>query len=239
MINQEQVRQLHAALRKDASIFSSNIIFRDTVQSTQDALVDVADSAPDGTVWLTHNQQSGRGRHGRVWLSPPGSLTFSVLIRPDMPPHRAGTLMMASAISLYNVLRRYTPDTRIKWPNDIIINGKVAGVIIDTAISDIIEWAVIGVGVNVSIDTRVMSGIDTVSNHTKHASAYDILLGFLRGMNQYRKNVDNVQELYTEKCSTIGSMVHYGDIQGLATGIDSDGALIVHTGKGMERVTTS
>lgn len=239
MINREQARQLRTELQKCTSIFSSNVIFTDTIPSTQDALLDIADSAQSGTIWLTHSQQAGRGRNGRVWLSPPGSLTFSVLIRPRMPPYRAGTLMMASAVSLYNVLCKYAPDTTIKWPNDIMVKGKVAGVVIDTAISDIIQWAVIGVGVNVSIDTSNMPGIDTISNHTKDASAYEILLGFLGEMSRCYKNMDSIQESYVGGCSTIGRMVHYGDVRGLATGIDKYGALMVQTKRGTERVVIS
>lgn len=240
MIKQEQIDYLRVALQKDSNIFGSNIIFSDTVQSTQDALIKIAGSASDGTIWLTRSQLSGRGRHGRVWLSPPGSLTFSVLIRPGIPAHKAGTLMMTSAVSLYSVLCRYTSAVSIKWPNDIMIDGKVAGIVIDTAISDVIQWAVIGVGVNVSIDTKDMPGIDTVSNHTTDASAYEILLGFLKELNRHHMNqYRDIQRIYKEECSTIGNMVHYGDVQGLATDIDKDGALLVQMEDNIKRVIIS
>lgn len=157
-----------------------------------------------------------------------------------MPACRAGTLMMASAVSLYSVLCRYTPAASIKWPNDIMIDGKVAGIVIDTAISDIIQWAVIGVGVNVSIDTKDMPGIDTVSNHATDASAYDILLGFLRELNRHHMNqYRGIQGIYREGCATIGNTIHYGDVQGLAMDIDKDGALLVQMDGGMERVIIS
>ena len=248
MITQQQSKILENRLQDVSSVFGNNIIFSEAISSTQDALVGVADSVPDGTVWLTSQQYAGHGRQGRHWASPPGSLTFSILLRPDIPPSHANVLMLASAISLHDTLHRYVPHLSIKWPNDIVINGKVAGTIIDTAVSNTIHWAVIGIGINVNVDTKNIPGTkyetDSISNHIPNASGYDILEGFLNRMNQLytdinRHETGHIQKLYAKKCSTIGNVIHHNNTSGKAVGIDTDGALMVQTDTGIKRIIIS
>lgn len=119
------------------------LIVLDEVDSTnRDALERAAAGAPHGTVVVARRQTAGRGRQGRSWLSGDGALTLSVIVRghgvDGLLPLRAGLA----------VARTAGPTARVKWPNDVLIDGrKVAGILVESAGADA---AVIGIGVNVA-----------------------------------------------------------------------------------------
>ena len=119
-------------------------LYYDELKSTQDALVERATDEPDGTVLVAGRQTSGRGRMDRVWASPPGTLTFSVLLRPDISPDVSGIVMLAAAVSLHDTIREYVPEARLEWPNDIMADGKLAGIVLDASVTDTLEWVVVG-----------------------------------------------------------------------------------------------
>lgn len=107
------------------------------------------DGAPSGTVVTAEEQSSGRGRHGRVWSAPAGAaLLYSAILRPLDLAHLM--LPLAVPVAVCEACESLAPvQCRIKWPNDVWIGErKVAGILIEARPP---EWAVIGVGVNVSI----------------------------------------------------------------------------------------
>lgn len=243
----------HALREQGAVTLGGNIIFSDTAPSTQDALIAVADAASDGTVWIAGRQTSGRGRQDRVWVSTKGSLAFSILLRPRLSPDRVSLIMMASAVSLHDAIRKYAGRASIKWPNDILIDGKVAGILLDTAVSTSLQWVVVGVGVNVGVDekeivgalrTTPAQGIDSVASHSPGVSGYDILAGFLLNMDKHYTAIndsrtDHILESYRRACSSIGQIVLYEGVRGVAEGVGDDGALHVRTPGGLRRITAS
>ena len=250
MITAGQARTLSAALRqKGASTLGSRVIYRAETESTQDALVQTAAAEPDGTVLVAGRQTSGRGRVGRVWASPPGTLTFSVLLRPPIPPDISGVVMLAAAVSLHDTVSGYIPDARLKWPNDITADGKLAGIVLDSSVGRRLEWVVVGVGVNISNDPHQVSqwlasdasfgGADSIRRHAPDASAYDVLAGFLYRLDLHHARLKHdtgyIVREYQKRCHDIDRPVCRGDIQGMARGIDSDGALLVETRYGMRR----
>lgn len=122
----------------------------DETGSTNDDVAALArDGAPEG-LWLRADRQSGgRGRQGRAWLSPPGNLYASTLVRwtPGDPP--APSLALVAAVALHEVLRAAAPgaEVAIKWPNDILADGaKLAGILLERAD----DAVVIGFGVNLT-----------------------------------------------------------------------------------------
>lgn len=225
-------------------------IYHEEIGSTQDALIRQAGSRPDGTVLIAGRQTSGRGRMGRSWASPPGTLTFSVLLRPDILPAASGMVMLAAAISLYDTLKEYAPIARLEWPNDVMANGKLAGIIIDSSMTDVLEWVVVGVGVNMANDPHIVakemahdnrfSGSDSIHLHSEGVSAYHVLAKFLAHLGSYYHNIghhtDHIISEYRRRCWNIGRPIRRGDIQGTAQDIDYDGALLVNTGSETTRV---
>lgn len=110
-----------------------------------------AAGAPGGTVVTAAEQSAGRGRRGRVWSAPPGkALLLSALLRPLELELEHVLLPLAVPVAVCEAIESLAPVTaRIKWPNDVWVEGrKVAGVLIEARPP---EWAVIGIGVNVSI----------------------------------------------------------------------------------------
>jgi len=149
-------------LSKLALVPGFHLVRLDETGSTNDeAKLRAADGAPDGTVVVAKSQRSGRGRRGRQWVSPPGNLYVSVLLRPKCPPLVAATLSFVAALAAAETVAAFAPvpdHVRCKWPNDILIDGKkVAGILLESSISteQLSEWVVLGVGINLASHPNV------------------------------------------------------------------------------------
>lgn len=133
---------------------SGAVIRLDSVGSTNDeARARARGGAAHLTVVVAQQQTEGRGRDGRIWISPPGNLYASVILRPDVPTMRLAGLALVAAVSLGDALAPLIPaGARLgyKWPNDVLINrSKVAGILIESeAGGDAPACVVLGLGVN-------------------------------------------------------------------------------------------
>jgi len=124
------------------------------VGSTNEVLkLRARDAWPEWTVALAERQTEGRGRHGRAWISAPGNLHLSVLIRPALPAGAASVLPLAAGLAVCQAVAEGGVAAELKWPNDVLVHGrKLAGVLVESASgSRGIESAVVGVGVNVGV----------------------------------------------------------------------------------------
>jgi BirA family transcriptional regulator, biotin operon repressor / biotin---[acetyl-CoA-carboxylase] ligase len=125
-----------------------------TLDSTNDEISRSAEAgAPDGLWVMADEQTGGRGRRGRTWVSGAnGNLYCSGLVRlqPTDPP--AQQLSFVAALAVYDALRAFVPKLRLKWPNDLLVDGaKVAGILLESgggASSG--QWLVVGIGVNLA-----------------------------------------------------------------------------------------
>ncbi|GAB5537223.1 MAG: hypothetical protein Rubg2KO_34720 [Rubricoccaceae bacterium] len=111
--------------------------------------------APHGAVVTTDHQTGGRGRLGRTWVDVPGeSLLASIVLRPDLPADRLGLLPLAVGLSITEAIDAVTGTrgtARVKWPNDVLIDGrKVAGILTEATHSPDGTTVIVGLGVNVS-----------------------------------------------------------------------------------------
>ena len=139
------------------------LVFRDTIGSTNDEAKRIArNGAPMGTVVWALEQTAGRGRRGRVWVSPRGNLYASLILRPDCLVDRAAQLGFVAALAIGGALRAILPTVErlaYKWPNDVLIRGrKLAGVLLELeTTAEKADFVVLGVGVNLGaspIDTE-------------------------------------------------------------------------------------
>ncbi len=125
-----------------------------SVSSTNDeALAWAAQGAEDMSLVVADEQTSGRGRQGRKWFTPPGeALAFSLLLRPtpEEQPFLSRVVGLA-ALAVVEALQSHSVAAQIKWPNDILVNGrKVAGILVETVWNgEAVDCAVTGVGLNV------------------------------------------------------------------------------------------
>lgn len=115
------------------------------------------EGAPHGTLIVTDRQENGRGRRGRKWETPAGSaIAMTFLLRPEINPNNASMLTLITAMAVAKGIEDETSlQVGIKWPNDIVINGKkVCGILTEmSAQIDYVNHIVIGIGINVQEDS--------------------------------------------------------------------------------------
>ncbi len=126
--------------------------FRVTDSTNSRARELVEAGAPGGTVVTAREQTAGRGRQGRVWTAPEGkALLYSAILRPLDERHLLLPLSVPLAVCAAAEALRPSSECMVKWPNDVWLEGrKLAGILIEAKPQD--GWAVIGVGLNLSIE---------------------------------------------------------------------------------------
>ncbi len=132
-----------------------NIHYEESVESTQKIAHRVSyEDAPEGTVIIAEEQRSGRGRMDRKWHSPKYTgIWMSLILRPNIPLSKAPQLTLLAAVAIVQAIEEHSDLTpEIKWPNDILINGKkVTGILTELqAEADRINSVIIGIGMNVN-----------------------------------------------------------------------------------------
>ena len=127
----------------------------DEIDSTNEEARRRAAVGERGPLWITaRRQNAGRGRRGREWVSPEGNLMATLLIAPGVAPAEAARLSFVAALAVHDLVTAYAKraNVRVKWPNDVLVDGKkVAGILLEssgTEGQDIVPWLAIGVGVN-------------------------------------------------------------------------------------------
>ena len=112
------------------------------------------EGAPEGTLALAEFQSAGRGRLGRSWEVPEGtSVMMSILLRPKFEPQYAPMLTLVMGMAVAKAVKKLGFDVSIKWPNDVVVSHKkICGILTEMGVRDEkIDYAVIGVGINVNI----------------------------------------------------------------------------------------
>jgi BirA family transcriptional regulator, biotin operon repressor / biotin---[acetyl-CoA-carboxylase] ligase len=141
--------------RLKGNLFGKRVFHFFKIDSTNRVAMDLGYAGePEGTVVLAEAQTAGRGRSGRVWHSERGTgLYFTVLLRPRLSPAQAPLLTMLAGVSAYTAIAAQTglvPE--LKWPNDILLNGKKLGGILTEmhAEPNVVRFVIVGVGINVN-----------------------------------------------------------------------------------------
>ena len=123
-------------------------------QMSPGAGADPSENAGEGLVIIGEEQTAGKGRRGRNWASPSGeSIYFSILLRPGIPAEACSAVTLVAGLSVAQTLRMlYGLDARIKWPNDIVVDGKkVCGILTEGILEgNTLAGAVTGIGINVN-----------------------------------------------------------------------------------------
>lgn len=209
--------------------------------STNTDLVAAASSAPaeypNFSVLVAGSQTAGRGRSGRVWVSPPGkSLAISVLVKPvGWSLEQFGWLPLLAGVAMRRAVQATLPGKSVglKWPNDVQVEGrKISGIL-----SELMPGAsgvVIGAGINLTLEkdelpieaatSLLIEGAETTADQFLHA--------YLTELAQLLKNFDGVAETVRRECTTIGLNVRaifpdQTEVVGLATEIDDTGRLLI------------
>jgi BirA family transcriptional regulator, biotin operon repressor / biotin---[acetyl-CoA-carboxylase] ligase len=145
------------SLARDRRIaLGAPIVVMDATGSTNDdAMAAARGGAVHGLTIVAERQTAGRGRRGSRWSSPPGdNLTFSVLLRSELPLARVAALPLAVGLAVRDVVqRRVSTHVTVKWPNDVLADdSKLAGILVESQLqAGRVEALVVGIGLNVAM----------------------------------------------------------------------------------------
>lgn len=205
-----------------------------------------AQGAPEGTLIIAEKQTNGRGRRGRNWFSPSGDgIYVSLILRPAVSPGEAPGITLMSAVAVAEALLSLVDmEVRIKWPNDILVNGrKIAGILTEISTEmDAIDYIVVGLGLNVnmpfeSFPEEIREKATSILMVTgKRFSRIRLIQAYLRWYEKYygmykSGDFDSIMKRWKEFADIIGRKVMVDVIGnkyiGEITAVDNDGVLIL------------
>ncbi len=206
--------------------------------------------APHGTLVVADKQTQGRGRRGREWESPSNAnIYFTILLRPEFEPDQASMLTLLMAYCVANAITIETGEQAlIKWPNDIVMNGKkVCGILTELEVKEgSINNVVIGVGINVSKQTFSSDTMDKATcietecgkNISRGALIAQIMKVFEDNYNDFiiAKDLSPIIEEYNailvNKDAQVCVLDPLGEFRAIAKGVTPTGKLLVETQEG-------
>jgi BirA family biotin operon repressor/biotin-[acetyl-CoA-carboxylase] ligase len=217
------------------------------VVSTQiEAARQAADGASEGTVVTATHQSAGRGRRGRPWLDAPGqSLLMSIVLRPQIPPGLAPQLSLVAAVAVADALGLAGATAAIRWPNDVMVGKrKICGLLPEavTTREGALEHVILGIGLNVNQvdfpepirELATSMRIETGGERVVDAMMATVLAAL---EDRYRRFVQAglgaLLPAWLERAQGIGGRATAADgREGIAVGLDLDGALLLRTDSG-------
>lgn len=226
----------------------------DEVTSTMSVGRDRAEAgAVNGTTVLAKTQTSGRGRRGRSWYSPTGGVYMTTIIRPSRSSEELPQLALVAGTAVRAACAQFGAEgARVKWPNDVVVGRKkLAGVLLETLEGPVV---LVGVGANrserggVTLDSELtlrFIGLGDLVEHTPSRcelarAIVDALetryhLWAAGKFDQVLEEFERFHVLTGQRVSAGGDR---GPVEGVVTGLDPSGALILDTQNGRERVSS-
>lgn len=146
-------------------VIGRRILFFQRLSSTmEEADRQAGEDAEEGTVVIAEEQEAGRGRFQRAWVSAPGNLYLSIVLHPSL--FAMQYLSIISGLAVVRAIRKTTEmKPTLKWPNDVRIGGKkVCGVLVESAVrGDRVEYGIVGIGINVDLNTDAVDGLADIA----------------------------------------------------------------------------
>lgn len=217
------------------------LILLDSVGSTNEFARGIANESESWTVVIAEVQTAGRGRLGREWLSPSGGIWMSIILKPRVPPSEAFRYTMAASVAVCrSLMNLYGLDAKIKWPNDVLVNGrKICGILTEiSAELDVINYIILGIGINANMSA---SSLPEEWNATTISAELhmEIPRGELitRVLEEIRALLES-EDLYHQWVRLSDTLnrrvrVHgFDDVTGIAESLEPDGALVVRKDDG-------
>lgn len=233
----------------NTKFMGKKIHYFDYLTSTMDLAMKLGmDGAPSGSIVLAESQTRGRGRLGRGWFSPKyKGIYLSLILRPKILPAACPILTLMSAVSICEAVKEMVGlDAQIKWPNDLLMhNKKIAGILTEmNAEVDKVNFVVIGIGLNVNNDQKSLIAGATSLKQQQGTQINRVVL-----LQEILRRLENNYLLLEDKGSneiinkwrnftlTLGTRVKVDyqnkHLEGQATDIDADGALLIRKDSGL------
>ncbi len=254
-------------MMKETKLCGRSVRYFDCIDSTNvRAKQEAENGAESGTIIVADQQTAGRGRRGRSWDSPAGkNLYFTLILRPEFAPDRASQLTLVMALAVARGMERtmavppavgedtvnggsglgkdIVPDPMIKWPNDVVLNGrKVCGILTEMSVQqNAIRHVLIGVGINVREQEFAPELVEKAtaleSECGQQIDRESLLVNILEAFDEYytifeaQSSLAGLRELYDRRLVNRGREVRVldpqGEYNGIATGISDTGELCV------------
>ncbi|WP_419889251.1 biotin--[acetyl-CoA-carboxylase] ligase [Paenibacillus xylanexedens] len=234
-------------LALDTTVFGRKAVLLASTLSTQGDVLKLAEQGQaEGAVVIAEEQTGGRGRFGRQWFSPPGKgIWMSVLLRPDLPLQHTPQLTLLTGVAVCRAVRACSgADAGIKWPNDVLIDGrKVCGILLESTVEDHeVRYCIAGIGVDVNFDPEdYPEDLTTIATSLKMETGQSVdrtklTAAILTELEQlyflYQKEGFGVISALWEALSVsmnreITVTNPHRVIEGKAIGLDPSGALVV------------
>lgn len=252
LVNEAELESL-----RDTEWAGCEIHYYDCLDSTNTKAKELAEKGhPSGTLVVAEQQTLGKGRRGRSWESPKGAGIFmTLMLKPDINPNHASMLTLVAAMATAQAITRVTEmPARIKWPNDVVMNGKkIVGILTEmSAQFDYINHIVVGIGINVhnedfpeELAEKAGSLFLECGRRVHRASLIEAFLEeFERVYAVYLETEDmtGLQREYNSMLVNMGRQVKVLDpkepFEGKAMGITKKGELIVDTWESRKLVSS-
>ena len=208
----------------------------------------------EGTVVKAGTQSAGRGRRSREWFSPEGGLWFSVILRPKFPAGRIPMLTLLAGVAVANAVRTFTGlEAGVCWPNDILVNGKkVCGILCEAGGYEKNKFVILGIGINSDFHTgelplELLKKPTTLRDELGHKVDSEQLfqavlseLDRLYGQSSkgvFEQVLSEWAKLDVLKGKTVRVNTPSGELFGVASGLDSDGSLLLEAEGKVKRVS--
>lgn len=218
----------------------------------------LANNSEDGTVVIAETQTKGRGRSAKHWESPKGGIWLSIILKPNITPSKFPIMTLFTGVAVAKTLKKLGLDAKIKWPNDVLINGKkISGILTESNIissnPNPINYIVVGVGIDTNLKINdftdeLKNRITTLNEELgKNINTNEFIAKFLTEFNAiynlYKKEeFDDTLNEWRELSDTIGKNVKIKQFNeekcGYAVGINQEGNLIIKKSDGkLEKIT--
>jgi len=239
------------------TIFGSHFHHHYKTGSTNTVAMEAASAgAPEGSVFLAERQTAGRGRGAHNWHSAQSAGIYcSVVLRPALPPSEALILSLAAGLAVHAAIQAIDPAVAVdlKWPNDLLINGrKVAGILTEmNSEATRVRYIVVGIGINVNQATFPVELQRTATSLRLATgtewSRVELCAALLKSLNREYRNLvekpgahDAILRRFQEQSSSVrGCQVQVeenGGFEGTTEGLDQRGFLQVRTAHGVRSV---
>jgi BirA family biotin operon repressor/biotin-[acetyl-CoA-carboxylase] ligase len=186
-----------------------------------------SDNADDRTIILADSQTAGRGRYRRAWVSNPGNLYVSFIYKSEQRDPR---LSYSIAVAVAETLISFGIKPSIKWPNDVLIDGKkVSGILIEYSK----DFVIIGIGINIKSSPNINADYKTakVADYAPGVNRDELLTVLTRQMDTWiTRGFPTVKKRWMELAANINKTITYRGRDAVLCGLNDDGALVLRAG---------